>query len=92
MPEPIDMEAALGGGGPPAPDAGGMPDLMSAMGGLMPSPDDEPMGEDELSEEASADPEFAGEAAELFPEFSPEQLSKLQALIDMRCEAMKGGY
>ena len=94
MPEQIDMEAALGGGGPAAPAGGdgGMPDLMSAMGGLTPSPDDEPMGEDELSEEVSADPAFAGEAADLFPEFTPEQVSKLQALIDMRCEAMKAGY
>lgn len=65
-------------------------DVGAAMDLGAPPTTDAPMGDPDAAMEGNdSDPQFAADAADLFPKFSPEQLGALQALIDSRCEAMK---
>ena len=65
-------------------------------GGLFDSPGEEtPAGEDALSlgvaDETELDPMFAADAQDLFPDWSDEDFTKLQKLIDSRLGAATAG-
>lgn len=89
MPTPVDIESALGGDESPAPKASKkgskVPDV-GAMDEKDPAgaPDPDAGGE-------QADPQFAADCSDIFPDLSDDQCLQLQHLIDSRIQGAMSG-